>query len=112
MPLFITQGRYTHNAMKGMLASPEDRTEMVSKLFEKAGGKLRDYFFTFGEYDFLVITEGPMDGAASALIVAAASGGVTDMKTTVAMTSAEMKEAFTRAGNMAGGFRAAGASKA
>ena len=27
MPLFITQGRYTHDAWKGMIAKPEDRAE-------------------------------------------------------------------------------------
>ena len=27
MPLFITQGRFTQDAMKGMLAKPEDRAE-------------------------------------------------------------------------------------
>lgn len=111
MPLFITQGRFTHDAMKGMLANPEDRSTMVSQLFEKSGGKLLNYYFTFGEYDFLVVSEGPLEGAASALIVAAAGGGVTDMRTTIAMTAAEMKDAFTKAGNMTGGFRSAGASK-
>ena len=25
MPIFITQGRYTEHALKGMMASPEDR---------------------------------------------------------------------------------------
>ena len=27
MPRFITQGRYTHDAWKGMIAKPEDRAE-------------------------------------------------------------------------------------
>ncbi|MGO4572337.1 GYD domain-containing protein [Microvirga sp. 2TAF3] len=109
MPLFITQGRFTSNAIKGMLAKPEDRSEMVGQLFAKLGGKLLAYYFTFGESDFLVISEGPIESAASAVIVAAAGGGVTDLKTTLAMTAAEMKEAFAKAGTMAGGFRSAGA---
>ena len=29
MPLFITQGRFTHDAVKGMIAKPEDRAEEV-----------------------------------------------------------------------------------
>ncbi len=40
MPVFITQGRFTHDAIKGMLANPEDRAEAVGKLIAKAGGKL------------------------------------------------------------------------
>jgi uncharacterized protein with GYD domain len=110
MPVFITQGRYTQNAVKGMLEKPEDRTETVAQLFSKAGGKMIAYYMTFGEYDFLVVSEGPsLDGAAAASIVAAASGGVSHLKTTVAMTSAEMKGAFAKAGGIAAGFRPAGA---
>jgi uncharacterized protein with GYD domain len=110
MPVFITQGRYTQDAVKGMLAKPEDRAESVAQLFAKAGGKMIAYYMTFGEYDFLVVSEGPsIDDAAAAAIVAAASGGVTDLKTTVGMTSADMKNAFVKAGGIAAGFRSAGA---
>lgn len=109
MPIFITQGRFTQDAVKGMLAKPEDRAEAVSQLFAKAGGKLLSYYLTFGDYDFLVISEGPYEGVATSVIVAAAGGGVTDLKTTLAMTSAEMKAAFAKAGPVAASFRAAGA---
>jgi len=108
MPLFISQGRFTQHAVKGMLAKPEDRVEAVSQLITKAGGKLLGYYFTFGDYDFLVVSEGTAETAAAAVIVAAAGGGVTDLKTTLAMTSAEMKSAFARAGTLAGSFRSAG----
>jgi uncharacterized protein with GYD domain len=110
MPVFITQGRYTQDAVKGMLAKPEDRAENVAQLFAKVGGKMIGYYMTFGEYDFLIVSEGPsIDAAAAASIIAAASGGVTDLKTTVGMTSAEMKSTFTKAASIAGGFRSAGA---
>lgn len=33
MPVFITQGRFTQDAIKGMLAKPEDRSESVGQLF-------------------------------------------------------------------------------
>ena len=38
MPIYITRGRFTSNAIKGMLAKPEDREEAVAKLFKNAGG--------------------------------------------------------------------------
>ncbi len=109
MPIFITQGRFTQDAVKGMLAKPEDRSEAVGQLFAKSGGKLLGYYMTFGEYDFLIISEGPYEGVAVSAIVAAASGAVTDLKTTLAMTSGEMKNSFAKAGTVAAGFRAAGA---
>lgn len=108
MPVFITQGRFTQAAVKGLLAKPEDRAETVAQLFAKSGGKLVAYYMTFGEYDFLIVSEGPYEGVATSVIVAAAGGGVTDLKTTLAMTSAEMKSAFERAQPVAASFRSAG----
>jgi len=109
MTIFITQVRSTAEAMAGLLAKPEDRAAAVGKLAKAAGGKLISYYFTFGEYDFLIILEGPDEKTmASALIVAGASGGVTNLKTTVAMTSAEMKKCFAAAGDIGKGFRPAG----
>lgn len=109
MPIFITQGRFTQDAIKGMMAKPEDRAEAVGQLFAKAGGKLLSYYLTFCDYDFLIVSEGPYEGVATSVIVAAAGGGVTDLKTTLAMTSTDMKAAFAKAGPIAASFRPAGA---
>ena len=109
MPIYITQGRYTRDAVKGMIIKPEDRADAVSRLFSKAGGRLVGYYLTFGDYDFLSIAEMPNDTqAAAALLAAASSGGVTDLRTTVAMTSVEAKGAFAAAGDLAPGFKSAG----
>lgn len=109
MPIFITQGRYTQDAVKGMIAKPEDRTEAVAQMFAKAGGKLLSYYMTFGDYDFLIVSEGPIEGVATSALVAAAGGGVTDLKTTLAMSTSDMKAAFEKAGTVAKSFRSAGA---
>ena len=83
MPIYITQGRYTRDAIKGMIIKPEDRADAVSRLLSKAGGKLIGYYLTFGEYDFLSIAEAPSDlQMASVLLAASSGGGVTDMRTT------------------------------
>ena len=48
---------------------------------EKAGAKLLALYFTFGEYDFLSISEATNEVVmASALIAGAASGGVTHLE--------------------------------
>ena len=109
MPLFITQGRFTQDAMKGMIGKPEDRAEAVSQLFAKTGGKLLAYYFTFGEYDFLTVAEAPSETQiAAALLAAAGGGGVTDLRTTLALSAAEAKGAFAAASDLARGFRSAG----
>ena len=59
MPIYITQGRYTRDAIKGMITRPEDRADAISRLLSKAGGRLIGYYLTFGDYDFLSIAEIP-----------------------------------------------------
>ncbi|WP_046864760.1 GYD domain-containing protein [Microvirga massiliensis] len=111
MPIFISQGRYSRDAMQAMVRNPEDRTKPVSKLIEAPGGGLLGYYVTFGDYDWLLIVEAPdVRSAAAAAITAAAGGGVTDMKTTLAMTEAEAMEAFRSAGSLAASYRLAGQS--
>ncbi len=52
MPIYITQGRYTRDAIKGMIVKPEDRADAIARLLSKIGGRLLGYYLTFGEYDF------------------------------------------------------------
>jgi len=109
MPIYITQGRYTRDAIKGMIVKPEDRADAVARLLSKIGGRLLGYYLTFGEYDFLTIAEAPNDvQMAAALLAAGNSGGVTDLRTMVALTSVEAKGAFAAAGDLAPSFRSAG----
>jgi len=111
MPIFITQGRFSQQAIEGLVANPEDRSEEVRKLFERAGCRMLSYYMTLGEHDFLIIAEGPdVTAALSVLAVAGAGGGVTDVKTTLAVTTAEAKEAFAAANRTAAQFRSAGQS--
>lgn len=111
MTVFITQGRYTNQALKGLVAKPEDRMAEVKALIERGGGKLIAYYITFGEYDFLTIAEGsdPISTFAS-LAVTGASGSVTDLRTTLGFTSAEAKQAYEKANKAASQFHPAGAS--
>jgi uncharacterized protein with GYD domain len=109
MPIFIYRGRYSAEAAKGMMASPEDREEALAKTFENAGGKLLAYYLTFGDDDFLVIAECPDHHAAFALAIAGAAGGsISDMKTTLAVTSKEAMAAFKRAGELTKTLKNAG----
>ncbi|HEY4982193.1 MAG TPA: GYD domain-containing protein [Pseudolabrys sp.] len=109
MPIYITQGRYTRDAIKGMIIKPEDRADQVSRLLSKVGGRLIGYYLTFGDYDFLSIAEVPNDTQMAAVLLAAGSGGgVTDLRTTVAMTSIEAKGAFAAASDLAPSFKSAG----
>jgi uncharacterized protein with GYD domain len=57
MPIYISRGRFTSDAVKGMLAKPKNREEAVAKLFKSVGGRLIGWYLTFGHHDWLVIGE-------------------------------------------------------
>ena len=110
MPIYISRGRFTSDAVKGMLAKPENRGEAVAKLFKNVGGRLIGWYLTFGHHDWLAIAEFPKKAAASAILAAAAGGSLSDIETTVAMTAKDAAATFESAGKAAKDFRSAGRS--
>jgi uncharacterized protein with GYD domain len=111
MQIFISRGRFTSDAIKGMLAKPENREEAVAKLFQSVGGKLTAWYLTFGHHDWLAIGEFPDQKAAASAVLAAAGGGsLSDVETTVAMTAKEAFATFESASKAAKAFRSAGRS--
>jgi uncharacterized protein with GYD domain len=109
MLTFMCQGRFTESAVRGMTARPEDRTQEVSQLLERAGGRLVSWWLAFGDYDFLLICETPSEQEMASVVVAStATGGVHNMKTTLLMSGPHSKEAFEHAAELARSFRPAG----
>lgn len=110
MTIYITQGRFTREAISGMIDKPEDRAVQVAALAKASGAKLLDYYVTFGQYDFLVVMESnkkDTDVLAS-LLAAASGGGVTDITTTVGVRSSAAVKAMRAAKKIRGSFRPAG----
>jgi uncharacterized protein with GYD domain len=109
MPTFIIQGRYSHEAMQGMVAKPEDRAGPVAKLLERAGGRLLSYYMTFGSSDFHVTVEAPDERTMLSVLAAVGAGsGVRELSTTLAIPSDQVQQAFTKAKDLAAGFKSAG----
>jgi uncharacterized protein with GYD domain len=109
VPIFISRGCYTADAVRGMMAAPEDREPAIAKVFEKLGGKLLCYYVTLGEFDWLLIAEfADEKAAASGMLVAMAGGSVSNVQTTLAMTSKQAMEAFRGASGVAKSFKSAG----
>jgi len=109
MPIYISRGRFTSGAVKGMLAKPENREEAVAKLFGSVGGRLIGWYLTLGRHDWMAIGEFPNEKAAvSAMLAAAAGGSLSDIETTVAMTAEGAHVTFEAAAKAAKEFRSAG----
>lgn len=110
MPIYISQGRYTAAAISAMTAKPEDRSQAVAEMLASAGGRLISWYLTLGRYDWLIIAEAPDEQTAIAAILAAAAGGsLSDITTTVALSSEDAVKTFSQAGELAKKFRSAGA---
>ena len=49
MPHYLYQMSYSRDAVKAMLANPTDREAAARQITEAAGGKLKGFYFSFGQ---------------------------------------------------------------
>jgi len=75
MAHFLFQVSYTPEAWKKLVANPVNRAEVLKPVVAKLGGKLENGWFTFGEYDVVVLAQMPDAVAAGAFAVAVGAGG-------------------------------------
>ncbi len=107
MPHYLYQMSYTRDAVKALIANPSDRKATTKQLTEAAGGKLIDFYFSFGTNDVLVIVEAPNDAAMAGVSMAVAAAGVaSSASTTKLMTAEEGMEAMRMAGKVAAAYKA------
>ncbi|HTW28100.1 MAG TPA: GYD domain-containing protein [Acetobacteraceae bacterium] len=92
MAHFMLRWQLTAAAAKALVARPQDRTVQATTLFEGFGGKLLQYFFTFGEYDGLAICEFPDATAVAACSMAASATGAFSRFETVSLLTAKEAE--------------------
>ncbi|MFZ3246601.1 MAG: GYD domain-containing protein [Candidatus Acidiferrales bacterium] len=106
MPHSLVQVAYNSETWQALIKNPQDRIEAVRPAVENLGGKIKEGWFAFGDYDAVVITKMPDNVAASAIAIAFAAGGsCKSVKTAPLMSSAEAVEALKKASRA--GYRAA-----
>ena len=99
MPHYLIQAAYTSEGWAGLVKAPQDRAEAVRPIVERLGGKLTDFYLSFGKYDIVGLAEFPDNASAAAFSIAAAAGGaVKTVQTTTLMTVQEGMEAMRKAG--------------
>ena len=89
MPFYLYQMSYSRDAVKAMIANPSDRKAAARQLTEAAGGKLHEFFFSFGTNDILVIAEAPSDEAMAAVALAVAASGANSRGAITKLMTAE-----------------------
>ncbi len=99
MPHYLFQAAYTPEALATLVKKPQNRVEVVRAAIEKLGGKVLSGWFSFGEYDVVLIVELPDNVSAAAFAVAAAAGGALKAnRTTPLLNAEETVEMLKRAG--------------
>lgn len=107
MGLYLYIGSYSGEGVKGVVAEGGRKREAETrKLFKSVGGKILQYLFAVGEFDFIIVAEMPDDQAALVPPMLACATGTVHVKTTKLLTAAEMDEVCEAARKRS--FRAAG----
>ena len=98
MALAMIQFSYKSETVGNLIKNPEDRSLAVGNLVEKLGGKMLGFYYSFGDYDGLLIVDMPDDVSLAATSIAAfAGGGTTKLKTTILMSVKEAMSAMKKA---------------
>ncbi len=101
MAFFMHQWNYKDNEIHAMVSNPQNRSEVVRLATEAFGGTLHQFFFSFGQFDGVAITEFPDNQTATACLMSImGQGGLVDVTTTVLMTTEESQGAMTKAHNV------------
>ena len=97
----MTQFSFTPEAWAALDRQPEDRSETVGGLIESLCGRLISFYYSFGDYDGLLISEALDETAiASALVAAVSAGHIKTIKTTTLLSAEDGMEVLRRAGEI------------
>ncbi len=103
MAFYLARAKVSQTFMNAMVQRPEDRFVKTTKLLKTIGGRLHNYFFSFGDHDIVLIYELPNNvSAASLSMLLTAAGTVTEVETTPLLTMEEAIDAMHTAGEAAG----------
>ena len=106
MPHYLQQVAYSTEGWEALVEKPQNRIEAVRPAIEKLGGKIESAWFSFGDYDVVLIIQMPTNVDASAIAMAFAAGGACKaVKTTPLLTAEEAVEALKKAAEA--GYRSA-----
>jgi uncharacterized protein with GYD domain len=96
MPIYVVLGNWTDQGTKDFGGAVE-RANGFRQLVEQAGGRVRELVWTMGEYDFVIVAEGPDDETAATLLLRVGAAGNVRSKTMRAFDADEMSDIIARA---------------
>ena len=91
MATYIILVSYTQKGIENIKESPA-RLDTVKKVFQAMGAELKEFYLTMGQYDSVVVAEGPDDETAAKLSLAIGSTGAVRTETLRAFTEDEYRK--------------------
>lgn len=91
MPTYIALLNWTPKGVEKIKESPS-RLDAAKKATEAAGGKMKAFYMTLGQYDMVAVIEAPNDEAYAKVMLAIASGGSVKSETLRAFTEDEYRK--------------------
>jgi len=113
MGKYAILGGYTAEAWAKMVENPGSREAAVRKVTDAMGAKLEQFFWSFGDDDYLAIVECPDDVTAAALSVAVgSSGSLRNLRTIKLITQEEGRKVLEKAKSAKAAYAPPGAREA
>jgi uncharacterized protein with GYD domain len=97
MPLYLGRFKYSAEAMKAMIDSPQDRSAAAAEAAQSLGCKLHGLWWALGDRDGAFLLEAPDNVAVVALSMAVGASGDIDTAITPLLDMTEAQDAMRRA---------------
>ena len=109
MALFMYQAAYTPESWAAQLKNPQTRADAGGRAAcEAVGGKLVGSWYSFGEYDLVLVVDLPDAESMAAIALAIAAGGaVKSAQTTVLMSGQQAVAAMGRSASVSAVYKPA-----
>ena len=91
MPTYVSLIRYTQQGIQNMKDSP-NRLDAAKMMFKEMGGELKAFYLAMGNYDAVVISEGPNDETAAKIILKIGGAGSVRTETFRVFTEDEYRK--------------------
>ena len=91
MRTYITLLNWTQQGIQSVKESPS-RLEKAKAAIRAAGGEMKTFYMTMGQYDMVAVVEAPDDETYAKIVLAIAAHGAVKSQTLSAFTEAEYRK--------------------
>ncbi len=101
MPQYMTQFTFTPEAWKAMAGKPQNPGQTIRSIIERCGGSIITFYYSFGEFDGIVLYDAPDEVTAAAMAVATdITEPLKAIKTTVLLSEDKGREMMQKVGSL------------